>query len=86
MAGYGETMINESRRHGFGPQEISLTSFKGLRLLLTNPTSQGQQHVAERRTTAIQKEEPLHVERDVLAVIYLIETEKQTHIVTQLEI
>lgn len=48
--------------------------------VLKDPTSQGQQHVAEWWSTAIQKEDPLHVKRDVLPIIYFIETEKQTHV------
>ena len=32
-------------------------------------------------STAIQKEDPLHVERDVLPIIHFIKTEKQTHVI-----
>lgn len=46
-----------------------------------NPTSQGQQHVAKRWSTAIEKEDPLHVKRDVLPIIYFIKTARQTHVI-----
>lgn len=40
-------------------------------------TSQSEQHVAKRRAAVIHKEDPLHVERNELAVINFIETETQ---------
>ena len=38
--------------------------------------------MAKRWSTAIQKEGPLHIKRDVLPVIHFIKTAKQTHVMS----